>query len=159
MGLLEEGTFLAGAGRPRDEAIAIQQESVWGELQIPHWWTDVLERIAFLCNLSDDWDSYGAKAVNSDIAYCAVQILQMIARPGIPAPSIVPTKQGNLQFEWHEQGIDLEFEVLSRVKISASYEDAVTGAEWDKDLDYNLTPLSDTLRLLLNRTQGIAAHA
>lgn len=159
MGLVEERPFCDIETHPYEASEADSTEYLWTERQIPEWWTEVLGRIAFLCNLPDNWDSYGAKAVDRGIAHCAVQILQEIARPGISAPAIVPTNRGNLQFEWHEHGIDLEFEVLSPVKISASFEDEKTGFAWDQDLDYNLTPLSDTLRLLLSRTMGISAYA
>ena len=126
-------------------------EVVSCERQVPQWWTEAIQRIGMLMDLSDNWDSYGAKAPNVSIAHCAVDILQEIALPGIPQPAIVPTPRGNIQFEWHEQGIDLELEVLSQAKISVSFEDSETGAEWDVELDYNLTPLSDSLKLLINR--------
>jgi hypothetical protein len=126
-------------------------EAVSSERQVPQWWTEAIQRISLLLDLSDNWDSYGAKAPNISIAYCAVDILQEIALPGIPQPTIVPTPRGNIQFEWHEQGIDLELEVLSQAKISVSFEDSETGLEWDKELNYNLTPLSDSLRLLISR--------
>jgi len=127
----------------------------------PKWWGPAIQRISYLLALPDNWDSYGAKRIDQRIAYYAVQILQQIARPGVPAPSIVPTVRGYLQFEWHTNGVDLEFEVISPIEISVSYEDAETGAEWERNLDYNLTPLTEVVKLLANRREvigGVAAH-
>lgn len=118
---------------------------------IPAWWAGALQRISYLLRLSRNWDTYGASEVKSQNAYYAVQILQQISRPGIPAPSIVPTVRGNLQFEWHIHGIDLEFEVVSPTHISAAFEDHITGQEWEKDLDYNLMPLADVVKQLVAR--------
>ena len=121
------------------------------EQELPQWWPAALSRILFLLELPENWDSYDAKKINQQIAYHAAQILLEITRPGIPEPSIVPTVRGNLQFEWHTRGIDLEFEVKSSVLISVSFEDTVTGNEWEKDLDYNLIPLKDVIRQLVSR--------
>lgn len=126
-------------------------EVVSCEHQVPEWWAEAIQRIGMLLDLPDNWDSYGAKAPRTSIAYRAVDILQEIALPGIPQPAIVPTPRGNIQFEWHEQGVDLELEVLSQAKINVSFEDSETGVEWDDELDYNLTRLSDSLKLLINR--------
>lgn len=131
----------------------VPEEPIGTSLEIPAWWGSVLQRIAFLLDLQDDWDSYGAKRIDRQVAYHSVQILQQIAVPGIPAPSIVPTVRGYLQFEWHIYGIDLEFEVMSPVLIGVAYEDSVTGNEWETELDYNLTPLSNVLKNLLSRTE------
>ena len=56
-------------------------------------------------------------------------------------------------------GVDLEFEVLSPIEISVFYEDAETGAEWEKNLDYNLTPLTEVVTLLAKRHGGIRGHS
>ncbi|MEW8691414.1 MAG: hypothetical protein AB2535_10020 [Candidatus Thiodiazotropha endolucinida] len=132
----------------------VPEETIAASLQVPEWWSSALQRIAYLIDLPENWDSYGAKKIDAQIAYYSVQILQQISVPGIPMPSIVPTVRGNLQFEWHIHGIDLEFEVVSPVSIYVAYEDSLSGTEWDRELDYNLTPLSDVLKTLLSRTQA-----
>lgn len=125
--------------------------------QVPEWWQSAIQRIAYLLQLTENWDGYGALAVKQQNAFYAVQILQQISRPRIPRPSIVPTVRGNLQFEWHMHGIDFEFEVISPTRIWVSFEDHQTGDEWEKDLDYNLMPLADVVKQLLVR-QVAAKH-
>lgn len=135
------------------------KEATLSEEGPPNWWAPAIQRISYLLDLPENWDSYGAKRIDQKTAYYAVQILQQIARPGVPAPAIVPTVRGYLQFEWHANGVDLEFEVLSPIEISVFYEDAETGAEWEKNLDYNLTPLTEVVTLLAKRHGGIGGAA
>ncbi len=138
----------------------LMPEATYGtSLDIPEWWVSAIQRIVYLIDLPENWDSYGARKIDTEIAYYSVQILQQISIPGIPMPSIVPTVRGNLQFEWHVYGIDLEFEVVSPIKISVAYEDARSGTEWEKDLDYNLTPITDVLMMLLTRSNQLEAAA
>lgn len=125
--------------------------AIMSEVFPPTWWSAALQQVSSLLDLPKNWDSYGAERISRQNAYYAVQILQQISRPGIPAPSIVPTVRGNLQFEWHRAGIDLEIEILSPTRIRTSYEDELTGVEWERDLDYNLAPLTDVVRTLICR--------
>ena len=127
----------------------VMKQSSLSVNELPKWWESAFHKISLLMKLSDNWDSYGAKKVDPDTAYYAVQILQQIARPDVPGPSIVPTVRGFLQFEWHINGVDLEFEVISPTEINVSYENAVTGDEWERTLDYNLTPLTQALVTLV----------
>lgn len=133
---------------PSDVLDTSQFEQVY---EIPGWWDSALQRIVYLLSLPDNWDTYGASAVKRQTAFYAVQILQQISRPGVPAPSIVPTVGGSLQFEWHTYGIDLEFEVVSPTHIYASFEDHVSGQEWEKHLDYNLLPIAEVVKQLVVR--------
>lgn len=124
-------------------------EVAFNDITIPSWWTSALQRISYLLQLPENWDSYGAKKIDVSIAYHSIDILQKVSRPDIPPPNIVPTVNGRLQFEWHTNGIDLEFEVLSAASISVSYENMNNGMEWDKVLDYNLAELTDIIRTLV----------
>lgn len=137
----------------------INREPEFSEEALPGWWRVAIQRISFLLSLPENWDSYGAQKVDASRAYTAVQILQQIARPGIPKPSIVPTPTGDIQFEWHINDIDLEIEVSSPVKLGVSFEDLRTGAEWEEDLDYDLTRLVDVIKELVNRVKDDAARA
>jgi hypothetical protein len=53
----------------------------------------------------------------------------------IPAPSVVPTTPGGLQFEWHMQGIDLEIEMRPDFRWLSSYEESSTGESWEVEGD------------------------
>jgi len=139
--------------------VSSDKESTFGDPYFPAWWTQSLQRIGLLLDLEENWDSYGARPIDRRVAYNAVQILQEIAPAGLPVPAIVPTANGRLQFEWHAGGIDLEFEVLSAVRILASYEDAEQGVEWEKEFDYDLKDLGEVLRILTHRVHGAVQAA
>ena len=119
--------------------------------ELPHWWVSTLSRITDILALPENWDSYGAAKPDPQLAYHAVDLLQQIAQPDMPQPSIVPTVQGGVQFEWHTRGIDLEVEILSPIEINVYYYDASNDDEWEDRLDYNLTSLSEKVRELLTR--------
>jgi hypothetical protein len=74
------------------------------------WLTDALMRLQDLAALAPDWDSYGAKPVEADMAMAAVRFLATLAAaaPGVDKPSVVPLSDGGVQVEWHRGGIDLE---------------------------------------------------
>ena len=61
--------------------------------------------------LPDDWDSYGARAVQSKSVDQAREFLKRLAdEPNIPAPfAIVPDRDGQIVVEWDTvtQGLDI----------------------------------------------------
>ena len=121
------------------------------ESELPCWWAGAIQRIGLLLDLPPGWDGHGAEPVDPQKAYYAVEVLQGLARPGIPRPSIVPTVLGHLQFEWHINEIDLEIEVKSQVNISVYYEDLRSGEEREYELDYDLYPISDAIKKIIDR--------
>ncbi len=78
---------------------------------LPAWVKSVLEAIVPLFRLERNWDSYGAVPVDPKIVKSALEILLSVTDYDSPAPSVVPTVSGGLQFEWHIGGIDLEIVV------------------------------------------------
>jgi len=68
-----------------------------------------------------------------------------------PAPAVVPTNRGGLQFEWHTRGIDLEIELQAPGRGSISYEDHQSENEWEQELTSDLTRLSAALSELSRR--------
>jgi hypothetical protein len=67
---------------------------------------------------------------------------------GAPTPSLVPTRRGTVQIEWHVGGIDLEIEVRSETEFLVSFEDQRTGATWDDRVTTDLTKLARTVRAI-----------
>ena len=61
------------------------KEATLSEEGPPNWWAPAIQRISYLLDFPENWDSYGAKRIDQKTAYYAVQILQQIARPGVPA--------------------------------------------------------------------------
>ena len=88
----------------------------------PSWLDGTILRLDDLLNLPDGWDSYGSRRVDPNIAGVALRVLDQILDSSCPVPSIVPTHEGRLQFEWHKEGIDLELEILSPTRLFVSYE-------------------------------------
>jgi hypothetical protein len=98
-----------------------------------------------LLDLPENWDSYGARPINREIVLFALQLLCETMPTDTPAPTVIPTNRGGVQFEWHTRGIDLEIEIQSPERIYVSYEDQQSGNEWEAELTSDLTRLSDAL--------------
>lgn len=92
-------------------------------LGVAEWWVNACHKIGYLLHMDDNWDSYGAKKINRNLAFFASQLIQQIARPRIPEPAIIPTLKGSIQLEWHDFGFDIEVEILSSSEIGFYCED------------------------------------
>ncbi|MCP3959200.1 MAG: hypothetical protein GY719_15225 [bacterium] len=137
-----------GSGPPPDitvspKAVAFRCElrrngtplEVIAEGTLPDWLEGVLQQLQGLLDLKDDWDAEGAPRVSIDSVCAVVDVLCEIAPALTPAPSLVPTAEGCVQIEWHRGGIDLEIEVVSRLRATAYLADLATGEEWEGDLE------------------------
>jgi len=80
-----------------------------------------------------------------------LQVLALVMRDDTPVPSVCPTNRGGVQVEWHERGIDLEIETLSAYTLGVSFEDSLTGTEWDREVDADLSPLISCIADLSSR--------
>lgn len=112
------------------------------------WITPVVVRLYELMSLSDNWDSYGARRIDTKAVNQFLTTLAMIMKDNTPPPSVVPSPTGHLQAEWHERGIDLEVEVISPSLISVSFSDSRGRAHWAEDLQADLTKLSTAIHVL-----------
>lgn len=130
-----------------------QEESVVVGIVVdpPAWVERVVESLGELLRLGLDWDSYGARPVDPNCVVAALNLAFSILRDDTPAPSVVPTSRGGLQFEWHAGGVDLEIEFLSATRVCGLFEDRVTGTSWEKDLTFDLRPLVDAISTLSQR--------
>ena len=58
------------------------------------------------------WDGHQGKPVDPATAFYSFRLVEgLLARPGIPQPSITPLSYGGLVFEWHRKGWDIEIEI------------------------------------------------
>jgi hypothetical protein len=112
----DQPQLLTGEPRPVPFAITFPTgESVQitllrsGEEPSVHWL--VFGSLQKLAGLPTGWDSYGARPLNPRAVYRSVGLLTSIVPPGAPEPSVVPTRDGGVQFEWHRRGIDVEVRV------------------------------------------------
>ena len=101
----------------------------------PLWISDISKTIqGFADRLPDNWNSYGAKRIQPELAEAAVHLLFKIVQPETPRPEVVPTTAGGIQIEWHVRGIDLEIKILSQERLDVSFEDLGSGQEWSREL-------------------------
>lgn len=112
----------------------------------------ILSVLNRLIALPPNWDSYGALQIDISRTRVAFNVLMEVMREDTPAPSIVPTSDGHIQFEWHMRGIDLEVEVISPVTIRVMYEDQYSDEPpQELTLDYDLTLLNGFVSELTRR--------
>lgn len=111
----------------------------------PSWERYVIARMERLVSLPECWDGYEGRPVRVDTGIFAIQLLIETLDPSSPHPQIVPLSYGGVQIEWHEQGMDLEIEVIAPHDMIVSYADAVTGAEDEFPLSTDVTRLSKIL--------------
>ena len=90
----------------------------------PSWLHSVKAQIEECATFKAGWDSYAAKPISSVACAAAYRIVRELAGRETPVPSVVPTSDGYLQFEWHTNDVDLEIRVLSTTRIEVSFEDA-----------------------------------
>ena len=117
----------------------------------PAWLRPALGALAELLWLPADWDSYGALPVDPAHVHTMLEVLALVMRDDTPVPSVCPTNRGGVQVEWHERGIDLEIETLSAYTLGVSFEDSLTGTEWDREVDADLSPLTSCIADLSSR--------
>jgi hypothetical protein len=123
--LLGEGFVTGSGGRP------------------PEWLSMTEEAIESLLTLPENWDSYGARAIESRAVRAAIELLRSIVQLDTPQPVVVPTNQGGIQIEWHTQGIDLEIEITAEREVRILYENPQENAEEEFELGSDLKPLTD----------------
>ena len=97
----------------------------------------VMDTFKRLAQLSHSWDSYGARPLSPNAVYRSFSLLPALLPEGAPEPTVVPTRDGGVQFEWHRRGIDLEVKVPPVGPIAHFFADAHTGEEreWDGVFD------------------------
>jgi hypothetical protein len=75
---------------------------------LPDWVKPTISAFIGIQNLSENWDSYGGKAINRDLINQSLFTLGQIMKTDSPAPSVVPMGDGGIQIEWHRKQQDLE---------------------------------------------------
>jgi hypothetical protein len=80
-----------------------------GEEPSSHW--RIFDALQTLAGLDSNWDSYGASPLSPRAVRRSVGLLAVIVPGSAPEPTVVPTRDGGVQFEWHRRGIDVEVTV------------------------------------------------
>lgn len=71
-----------------------------------------------LLKLPRNWDGYGADPIHPRCKAMVLDVLDRVVQEDTPPPSVVPTRPGGVQLEWHTNGIDLEIEISPDGKLS-----------------------------------------
>jgi hypothetical protein len=95
----------------------------------PSWLSAVLERSAPLLELHEDWNAYGALAIEPEAVARGIELLDYVMENATPIPQVTPTPKGSIQFEWNLSSGHLEFEVLSGEQFGFYFEDFETGEQ------------------------------
>lgn len=101
-----------------------------------------------LLNLSDNWDSNGARAIDERCVQSLLELLFEVAYPNTPPPAIVPTVFGGVQAEWHQKGLDVEIEVNSPNRFAVYCKDHKKNKVWEYDAAKDFKPLARVLERL-----------
>lgn len=157
VGILEEG--LAGRGRFSSCASSVQVEdallagaglgpymTIQVETDAPKWLPlTVLERMNELLELQPNWDSYGARCLKEQAFETALEILGTVMRPNTSPPTVVPTVEGGIQLEWHQNDIDLEVEVKPEGQVLMFRQGGSQPEVSDVDISLEFRGLVDTI--------------
>ncbi len=101
----------------------------------PVWLWRVMDAIKRLCRLPSNWDSYAATPLTAEAVRRSLTVLPSILPNDAPNPSVVPTRDGGLQFEWHRRGIDLEIRVPPTGPTTADIANESTGDDRSGPVD------------------------
>lgn len=93
------------------------------------WKSVAIDKFKELCDLQLGWDGYNAGPVTFENAYFAMEMLKACCGPDAPIPSIVPGFSGDLQIEWHENGVSIELHVLGPYNVQAWHKSVKTPAD------------------------------
>lgn len=73
----------------------------------------VVEKIAELARLSENWDSYGSRPIQPAAIEKTIELLRELSKFDLPLPQIFPVPGGGIQLEWQNAERELEIELLS----------------------------------------------
>jgi hypothetical protein len=97
------------------------------------WADGVIAQIEDLLQLSPGWDGHQAPRLKLETVFYAWRVLTVVCKPNTPAPFVVPTTAGGLQFEWHRPGLDIELNVRAAAHVEF-FAEAAGGLPIEKEL-------------------------
>ena len=72
----------------------------------------MLDKLAQLSELPENWDGYGSPCVQPAVKETAVDLIHLLHKIGMPVPHFAPVSGGGIQLEWHKTDRELELEIL-----------------------------------------------
>jgi hypothetical protein len=107
--------------------------TIFGD-DLPDWLAPVASAIEQIACLPDNWNSYTALRLRHESVLHGLRLLRCVMTREAGAPSVHPTADGGIQFEWNTPRMAIEVEVSPEGKALALVEDLSTGAEWEADV-------------------------
>jgi hypothetical protein len=110
---------------------------------VPSFWRSfvlsrITERLESLRHLSTGWDGGNARSIDDTIVESSLEWLMRLISEGVPTPSVVPTVDGGVQFEWHTQRYHVEISVDQPADFFLFIMDRDTGAVSEYSASSNL---------------------
>lgn len=99
------------------------------------WTADCVARTSQLRTLPNNWNSYGANAVDVRSIECAIQLVRVLSQvTGIECPRIAASPAGyaTLSWEWHSHARELDVEVLPDGRLRYGFVDEDDGTDIER---------------------------
>lgn len=114
----------------------------------PIWLLRAVEQAGALLLLPFDWDRQGAPLIEPRAIQTALDALCMLMDQDSSLPAWTPTREGGVQLDWHENGIDLEIEFgpTSTDGYAVLSDRAGHIPEWDGTVNANQDTLQRVFR-------------
>ena len=86
------------------------------------WSNDLIREMIEFRFLKEGWDSCGASEIQPATIMKAIVLIHKVIGPDTPKPHVCPTGMGGVQFEWHINGCEFEFDIDLEGKIDFYFE-------------------------------------
>ncbi len=103
------------------------------------WLRQTVVELVRLLGLPKDWNSDNPARINPKAIEKILALLLTILDSDSTPPVVVPTSQGGVQVEWHQNGIDLEIEAFN--SGNPEYFFSGPGGEQEGTIENDPTPL------------------
>ncbi len=119
---------------------------------VPAWVYSTLRASARLLLLPFNWDREGAPPIQVSAISSAFKALWRFMEEGSSIPQWTPTREGGVQLDWHENGIDLEiaFDPNGSDGEAVFADHRNPAADWDGFISSKWEELSAVFRDRLN---------
>jgi hypothetical protein len=117
-------TTPAGGAATTTTNSAQERVAIWikGAIRLPKWFETTRAALNALSALPANWNSYGAREIDTEALTGAVGILLAVMSDRTPLPTFVPIANGGVLLEWHTPAADLEITVLSSGRTHVVFE-------------------------------------
>lgn len=125
-----------------DENTASSYSSEWADMLytptkkgLEIEWQQSVFRLQEIENLDADWDGEGAEKIDYDIIRSAEALFERLSSTSVPPSRIVPTQDGAIVIEWHNNGAYTEAEIETPYLVEWMHRSPQgTISHWDEDL-------------------------